>query len=122
MGLPFFADHCVSNAIMQTLRDAGHDVLRLRDQLPVESPDPVVIAKAQELDALLLSLNGDFADIVNYPPANYQGIIALQVRNHPEIIPLLMARLRDYLLLHSDRQYYRGKLLVVEVHRIRVRQ
>jgi predicted nuclease of predicted toxin-antitoxin system len=122
MGLPFFADHCVSNAIMQTLRDAGHDVLRLRDHLPIESPDPVVIAKAQELDALLLSLNGDFADIVSYPPANYQGIIALQVRNHPEIIPPLMARLRDYLLLHSDRQYYRGKLLVVEVHRIRVRQ
>jgi predicted nuclease of predicted toxin-antitoxin system len=122
MGLPLFADHCVSNAIMQTLRDVGHDVLRLRDHLPIESPDPVVMAKAQELDALLLSLNGDFADIVSYPPANYQGIIALQVRNHPEIIPLLMARLCDYLSLHSDRQHYRGKLLVVEVHRIRVRQ
>jgi hypothetical protein len=53
MGLPFFADHCVSNVIMQTLRDAGHDVVRLRDQLPTEAPDPVVIAKAQELDALL---------------------------------------------------------------------
>ena len=122
MGLLFFADHCVSNAIMQTLRDAGHDVLRLRDHLPTESPDPVVMAKAQELDALLLSLNGDFADIVSYPPAHYQGIIALQVRNHPEIIPPLMARLREYLSLHADRQYYRGKLLVVEVHRIRVRQ
>jgi len=53
MGLPFFADHCVSNAIMHTLRDAEHDVLRLRDHLPTESPDPMVIAKAQELDALL---------------------------------------------------------------------
>jgi predicted nuclease of predicted toxin-antitoxin system len=105
MGLPLFADHCVSNAIMQTLRDAGHDVWRLRDHLPTESPDPVVIAKAQELDALLLSLNGDFADIVSYPPANYQGIIALQVRNHPEIIPLLLGRLCDYLSLHSDRQH-----------------
>ena len=122
MGLPFFADHCVSNAIMQALRDAGHDVLRLRDQLPIESPDPVVIAKAQELDALLLSLNGDFADIVSYPPADCQWIIALQVQNHPEIIPPLMARLRDYLSSHSDRKDYRGKLLVVEVHRIRVRQ
>jgi hypothetical protein len=80
------------------------------------------MAKAQELDAFLLSLNGDFADIVSYPPAHYQGIIALQVRNHPELIPLLMARLRDYLSLHSDRQYYRGKLLVVEAHRIPVRQ
>jgi len=122
MELLFFTDHCVSNAIMQTLRDAGHNVLRLRDQLPIESPDPVVIAKAQDLDALLLSLNGDFADIVSYPPANFQGIIALQVRNHPEIIPPLMSRLRDYLSLHSDREYYGGKLLVVEVRRIRVRQ
>ena len=41
-----------------------------------------MISKAQELDSVLLSLNGDFADIVAYPPANYKGIIALQVGNH----------------------------------------
>jgi predicted nuclease of predicted toxin-antitoxin system len=122
MGFRFFADHCVSNAIMQTLRAGGHEVVRLREQLPVESLDAVVIAKAQQLDAILLSLNGDFADIVTYPPADYQGIIALQVRNHPEIIPQLMKRLQDYLSSHADREYYRGKLLVIEVHRIRVRQ
>jgi hypothetical protein len=73
MGLRFFADHCVSNTIMQTLREAGHEVVRLREQLPVESRDADVIAKAQQLDAILLSLNGDFADIVTYPPADYQG-------------------------------------------------
>jgi predicted nuclease of predicted toxin-antitoxin system len=122
MGCRFFADHCVSNAIMLTLREGGHEVVRLREQLPVESPDAIVIAKAQQLDAILLSLNGDFADIVAYPPADYQGIIALQVRNHPEIIPQLMKRLQDYLSSHADGEYYRGKLLVVEVHRIRVRQ
>ena len=122
MGLRFFADQCVSNAIMHTLRAAGHEVMRLREQLPVESLDAVVITKAQQLDAILLSLNGDFADIVTYPPADYQGIIALQVRNHPEITPQLLQRLQDYLVSHADREYYRGKLLVVEVHRIRVRQ
>lgn len=122
MGLAFFADHCVSNAIMRTLREAGHEVLRLRDHLPIESPDAAVIAMAQQLDAILLSLNGDFADIVTYPPAQYQGIIALQVRNHPETIPQLMQRLQDYLSAHADSDYYRGKLLLVEVHRIRMRQ
>jgi predicted nuclease of predicted toxin-antitoxin system len=122
MGLRFFADHCVSNMMMQRLREAGHEVVRLREQLPVESPDADVIAKAQQLDAILLSLNGDFADIVTYPPADYQGIIALQVRNHPEIIPQLMQRLQDFLSSHADREYYRGMLVVVEVHRIRVRQ
>lgn len=68
MALRFFADHCVSNAIIQTLRDAGHEVLRLRDHLPIDSADGVVIERAQQLDSLLLSLNGDFADIVIYPP------------------------------------------------------
>jgi len=79
MSFRFFADHCVSNAIMQTLREGVHEIARLREHLPVESPDAIVIAKAQQLDAILLSLNGDFSDIVTYPPADYQGIIALQV-------------------------------------------
>ncbi len=133
MSLRFFADHCISNFIIQTLRDEGYKVFRLRDYIPADSADPVVISKAvvhkvtterseQELDSILVSLNGDFADIVAYPPANYQGIIAIQVRNHPEIIPQLMARLKDYLSTHPDMNHYKGKLLVMEVHRIRVRE
>ena len=90
MSLKFFADHCVSNSVIQYLRDAGHEVLRLKDHMPTDSPDSVVISKAYELDAILVSLNGDFADIVTYPPEQYKGIIALQVRNHPEVIPQLM--------------------------------
>lgn len=83
MSLRFFTDHCVPRSVIQTFRDAGHEVFILKEHIPRNSDDPVVIAKAQELDAILVSLNGDFADIVTYPPANYQGIIALQVRNHP---------------------------------------
>jgi phosphoribosylaminoimidazole (AIR) synthetase len=49
MALRFFADHCVSNFIADSLAAAGHEVLRLKDYLPVESPDSTVIAKAQEL-------------------------------------------------------------------------
>src|SRR5713101_7035817 len=99
MALRLLADHCISNTIVQTLRDANHEVLRLKDLLPVESSDALVIAKAQEIDAILLSLNGDFADIVTYPPKNYKGIVALQMRSHPEILPQLLARLTAYLKL-----------------------
>ena len=121
MALRFLADHCISNFIIQTLQDAQHDVLRLRDVLPVESADAVVIAKAQEINAILLSLNGDFADIVTYPPQHYKGIVALQLRNHSEILPHLMARLVAYLKLQPEMEHYRGKLFVVEVDRIRIR-
>jgi predicted nuclease of predicted toxin-antitoxin system len=97
MALRFLADHCISNAIIQTLRDATHEVVLLKDVLPVESPDAIVIAKAQEIDAILLSMNGDFADIVTYPPKSYKGILAIQMRNHPEVLDELLLRLTAYL-------------------------
>lgn len=117
----FFADHCVPRSVAVALEEEGHEVVRLRDELPTDASDPVVIETAQRLDALLLSLNGDFADIVRYPPSEFGGIIALQVRNRPEAIPRLMSRLKDHLGAHPDRDHYRGKLFLVEAHRIRVR-
>jgi predicted nuclease of predicted toxin-antitoxin system len=122
MGLRFFADHCVPNSVIQGLFDASHEVIRLRDQIPIESPDSIVIAAAQELDSILVSLNGDFTDKLNYPPENYKGIVALQVRNHPEILPQLMVRLINYLSSSPDMSFYRGKLIWVEVNRIRIRR
>jgi predicted nuclease of predicted toxin-antitoxin system len=122
VSLRFFADHCVSTFIIQTLRGAGHEVLRLRDHARPDSPDGVVISKAQEADCILVSLNGDFSDIITYPPGNYQGIIALQVRNHPETVPQMMVRLMDYLEAHPTMEHYKGKLFLVEVHRIRIRE
>lgn len=67
MALRFLADHCISNFTIHRLRDAGHEVTRLRDHLPTDSPDSLVIAKAQEINAILVSLNGYFPDIVTYP-------------------------------------------------------
>ena len=81
-----------------------------------------MIAKAQELQAVLLSLNGDFSDIVAYPPTSYGGIIAIQLHNHPEVIPLLMKRLVDFFAANPSQDYYREKLFIVEPHRIRIRQ
>jgi len=121
MSLRFFADQCVPGSIIRSLREVDHEVLLLKEHLPVEAPDPTVIAKAQELDSILISLNGDFADIVSYPPDRYRGIIAFQVRNHPEVIPSMMSRLKAYLSEHSDPGDYRGRLLIIEPHRIRSR-
>jgi len=122
MPLRFFADHCIANAIIQQLQNTGHEVLRLKDHLPIESSDSVVIATAQKLNSILLSLNGDFSNILNYPPSRYKGIIALQVKNHPEIIPQLMERLSSYLTLNPEMDFFKGILILVEVHRIRIQK
>lgn len=44
------------------------------------------------------------------------------MRNHPEVLPELLARLVTYLELHPAQVDYKGKLLVVEAHRIRIRE
>ena len=121
MSLLFLGDQCVPASITDALRNAGHQVLLLREVLPIRSLDPVVLAKTHELDAILVSLDGDFSDIVAYPPAEHGGIISIQLHNHPEIIPQLMATLIAFLRVNPKRDFYRGKLLLVEVHRIRTR-
>ena len=122
MSLRFLSDQCVPAEITHSLRGHGHHVTLLREVLPIRAVDPVVIAKAQELGAILLSLNGDFADIVAYPPASYLGIVAIQLHNHPEVIPPLMEHLAAFLAGHPSHEFYQGKLLLVEVHRVRIRQ
>jgi hypothetical protein len=111
----------VPTCIVTRLRSAGHDVLRLSDWIPTDAPDSSVIAEAQELDAILLSLNGDFANLVSYPPSGYGGIVAVQLRNRPSALPRLTDRLIEYLRANPDRGHYRGKLFVVEAHRMRIR-
>jgi len=122
MSLRFLSDQCVPSEITESLKRGDHQVTLLREVLPISSPDPAVIAKAQQLGAILLSLNGDFADIITYPPSQYGGIVAIQLNNHPETIPYLMAGLLGFLSDHSEQTFYRGKLLVVEPHRIRIRE
>lgn len=73
MPLRFFTDHCVPNSVIQSLRAAGHGVFILKEHIPPDSDDPIVIARAQELEAILVSLDGDFADIVTYPPSTIKA-------------------------------------------------
>jgi hypothetical protein len=80
------------------------------------------IGTRQTLGALLLSVNGDFTDIVSYPPARFKGILALQVRNHPEVLPEMVSQMKQYLVGHLEMSHYQGKLLLIEPHRIRIRQ
>jgi predicted nuclease of predicted toxin-antitoxin system len=117
----FFIDQCVPKEIVLKLQEHGHEVLLLRDFLPIRSPDELVIAKAQDLNCILLSLNGDFADIVSYPPGRYAGVVAIQLHNHPEIIPELMASFVQFLEGQGSGDIFSGKLFLVEVHRIRIR-
>ena len=122
MNLRFFVDQCVPRSVFEALITAGHDVSILRNHLPINAKDPEVIACAQSLKAILVTLNGDFADIINYPPKDFGGIIALQIKNHPESLRTIIMRLLTHLTEHPQNDAYIGKLLLVESHRIRIKE
>jgi predicted nuclease of predicted toxin-antitoxin system len=102
MSLRLLADQCVPTEILDLLIRAGHHIIKVRDVISIHSPDSAVITKAQELQCILISLNGDFSDIVTCPPQHYQGIVAIQLHNHPEVIPRLMTRLCEYLAHYPE--------------------
>jgi predicted nuclease of predicted toxin-antitoxin system len=122
VSLRLFLDQCVPRSVSESLQDAGHTVDLLRSHLPINAKDPDVIKCAQRLEAVLVTLNGDFSDIINYPPSNFGGIVALQVRNHPESLPAIIIRLLTYLGEHTEREHWSGKLFLVEPHRIRIKE
>ena len=43
-------------------------------------------------------------------------------KNHPETIPSLMERLAVFLAANPDQTFYHRKLIIVEPHRIRIRE
>jgi predicted nuclease of predicted toxin-antitoxin system len=118
----FFIDQCVPEMVPQMLEAESHTAMRLRDHIPTDTPDEGVIAKAQSLQAILISLNGDFSNIVQYPPSAYGGIVGLQVRNRPEAVEIITQKLIGYLKAHPRQSHYPGKLLLVEAHRIRIKK
>ena len=57
MSLRLFVDHCVPNSVVIAFRNSGHEVFLRKDEIGCDSDDAIVIAKAQELKSILVSLN-----------------------------------------------------------------
>ena len=76
--MKFFLDHDVPAEAAQLLRYWGHDVEKLRDVLPITTPDDAVFAHAQATERLILSCNRDhFLDLARQAVAGQQPFAGL---------------------------------------------
>jgi predicted nuclease of predicted toxin-antitoxin system len=57
----------------------GHDAVDVRDMGMRSAPDEAIAAQARQNRQILITRDFDFADIRNYPPADYAGIVVLQL-------------------------------------------
>lgn len=112
-------DHCVPRKYLRLLKSWGYDATILSQHIPADSDDPDVLKLAQTLDAILLTVDLDFSNILNYPPHNHAGIIVMRYEAKDErgLTRTLRTALHD--LYRDD---LRGALVIVEPRRYRVRR
>ena len=60
----FFIDHNVADSVGRFLDSEGHDVILLRTQIAPNSPDPLVAAISEMNDAVLVSHDTDFKNLL----------------------------------------------------------
>lgn len=112
-------DHCMPRRYQRLLSEWGYPVALLTEHLPADAPDSDVLQTAQQLDAVVLTVDLDFANIIDYPPKQYAGIVVLryQARDQDALDQTLKTAFSD---LYQDDM--RGTLIVVSPRRYRVRQ
>lgn len=117
--MKILADHCVYGKTVKLLRAQGHEVIRLKELGQAEAEDPHVLSLAQSLDAVLLTNDKGFGNILIYPPERYGGILMLRVTaaNQQRVHEILL----DFLNKH-DREALRKALVVIDARTYRVRR
>lgn len=113
-------DEDLPRSTARALRQAGHEAEDVRDVGLQGHSDGDVFARAQAIEATLVTADLGFSNIINFPPGTHAGIIVVRV---PDILPSatlnaeLLRALND--LPDADR---RGSLVIVELGRIRIRR
>lgn len=102
------------------VRRWGHEASDVRDIGFGDAPDSDIARHASEHGLALVTRDFDFADIRNYPPADYHGLVVLELPDDAvatEIVALLESFLRREEWLAG----LLGRLAVVNSRRVRFR-
>jgi len=116
----FLIDASLPRSAATLLRDLGHEATDVRDAGMRDAADDTIAAYARRNRLVLITRDFDFADIRNYPPSLYEGILVLKLREHAtaaQVVRILQAFVRrdDWLIDLKKR------LAILEDWRVRFR-
>ena len=75
----FLIDANLPRSAAASLQEMGHDAVDVRNVGMRSATDNVIAAHARRNQQVLVTRDFDFADIRNYPPSDYAGIVVLQL-------------------------------------------
>lgn len=116
--MKYLLDENLSPLHARTLRSLGRDAVSVVEIGLAGSDDSVVRDAAIKSGRILVTLDGDFANVLRYPPAETPGV--LRFRLHPPTEEAIDVAIRWATARLSETDVT-GKLVVVDEKKIRIR-
>lgn len=116
----FLIDANLPRSLAKVFSDLGHQAWDVRDLGLGCANDSLIAQHAQKESLALVTLDGDFGNIRNYPPALYAGIIVLNV---PSDTPakLILTIMEGYPKRDDLLAKIHGRLTIIEPGHVRIR-
>jgi predicted nuclease of predicted toxin-antitoxin system len=116
----FLLDANMPRSAAELIARYGHEAVDIRDVAPGGVDDSVVASYARTHGLVLVTRDFDFADIRNYPPVDYPGILVLELPDDA-IAAVILKVLESFLGQSELVARLPGRLAVVELWRVRFR-
>ncbi|MFQ6049933.1 MAG: DUF5615 family PIN-like protein [Candidatus Paceibacterales bacterium] len=113
-------DEDLPRIIDKVLESLGWEVKDVRDIGLRGKSDRVIISFAQKSKAVLFSADWGFANILNFPPSRYYGIVILNFPN--EVSTKFIAKETKKALSKIHFKNFKSNLIIIEPGKIRIRK
>ncbi len=116
----FLIDADLPRSTKSLLERFGHEAIDVRDVGLRSAKDPIIARYSQDHQACLLTGDFGFADIRNYPPESYYGIVVLELPRDATA-NVILSLIEDMLHQRNVLAQLPRRLAIVEANRIRLR-
>ena len=116
----FLVDANLPRSVVELLTNCGHQAEFSRDIGLAAVPDEFIAMRARKTTAALLTRDLDFADVRQYPPRDYYGIVVIRVPD--DFVAADIVRILERFVRQPDfMAQLIGRLAIIEPDRVRFR-
>jgi len=119
--MKFLVDEDLPRSAAVLIRELGYEAEDVRDVNLRGASDDRIAAYAKANGLCLVTADGGFANIQQYPPSQYQGLIVLDLPPRANL-PVILRLLREFFTNADLIRDLSGKLAIVAFGRVRIRE
>lgn len=116
----FVIDEDVSRSTGKVLKDHGYEVKDIRDYGLRGAEDEEVYQSAQNNQAVVVTSDMDFGNILRFPIGSHFGIVILRFPNEVSTKEINRQLVKSIKALTDDD--FKGNLVIIEPGRVRIRK